>query len=38
MEKLNERYGLDCFSDPELDSESDEGENYRYKHKYEMLI
>ena len=24
MEKLNEKYGLDCFSDSELDSESDE--------------
>ena len=38
MEKPNEKYGLDYFSDSELDSESDEGENYRYKHKYEMLI
>ena len=38
MEQLNERYGLDCFSDLEPDSESDEGENYQYEHKYEMLI
>ena len=38
MERLNERYGLDCFSDSELDSESDEGEDYRYEHKYETLI
>ena len=38
MEMLNDKYGLDCFSDSELDSESDEGEEYRYKHKYEMLI
>ena len=29
MEKLNERYGLDYFSDSELDSESDKGVNYR---------
>ena len=33
--KLNDKYGLDCFSDSELDSEPDEGEEYRYKHKYE---
>ena len=32
MEKLNKKYGLDYFSDSELDSESDEGENYRYEH------
>ena len=38
MEQLNEKYGLDCFSDLELDSESDEGENYQYEHTYEMLI
>ena len=38
MEKLNEKYGLDYFSDSELVSESDEGENYRYEHKYETLI
>ena len=38
MELLNEKYGLDCFSDSELDSASDEGENYQYEHKYEMLI
>ena len=37
MEWLNEKYRLDCFSDSELDSESDEGENYRYKHQYETL-
>ena len=29
MERLNEKYGLDYFSDSELDSELDEGENYR---------
>ena len=28
MEWLNEKYGLDYFSDSELDSQSDEGENY----------
>ena len=33
MEQLNEKYGLECFSDSELDSESDEGENYQYKQK-----
>ena len=38
MEWLNKKYRLDYFSDSELDSESDEGENYRYKHKYETLI
>ena len=38
MEWLNGKYGLDCFSDSELDSESDEGEDYRYEHKYETLI
>ena len=37
MEKLNEKYRLDYFSDSELHSESD-GENYRYEHKYETLI
>ena len=30
MEKLNSKYNLDCFSDSELDSESDEGEQYHY--------
>ena len=38
MEQLNEKYGLDYFSDLDPDSESDEGENYQYEHKYEMLI
>ena len=28
MERLIEKYGLDYFSDSELDSESDEGKNY----------
>ena len=28
MERLNEKYGLDYFSDSELDSEFDEGKNY----------
>ena len=28
MKRFNEKYGLDYFSDTELDSESDEGENY----------
>ena len=26
MERLNSKYNQDCFSDSELDSESDEGE------------
>ena len=30
MERLNDKYGLDCFYDSELYSESDEGEDYRY--------
>ena len=38
MERLNAKYNLDCFSDSELDSESDEGEQYKYKHGYETLI
>ena len=38
MEKLNEKYGLDYFSDSDLDSKSYEGENYKYEHKYETLI
>ena len=38
MERPNSKYNLDCFSDSELDSESDEGEQYRYEHGYETLI
>ena len=38
MERLNTKYNLDCFSDSELDSESDEGEEYKYEHGYETLI
>ena len=38
MERLNKKYNLDSFSDCELDSESDEGDQYQYKHGYEMLI
>ena len=38
MERLNTKYNLDCFSDSELDSESNEGEQYCYKHGYETLI
>ena len=38
MEQLNEKYNLDCFSDSELDSKSDEGEEYHYEHGYETLI
>ena len=35
MEKLNDKYGLDYFSDSKLDSKSDRGEEYRYENKYE---
>ena len=38
MKRLNEKYNLDCFSSSELDSESDEGEQYCYEHAYETLI
>ena len=34
MERINEKYNLDPFSSSDLDSESDEGEDYRYEHKY----
>ena len=35
MERLDENYGPDCFSDSVLYSELDEGKNYQYEHKYE---
>ena len=38
MERLNTKYNLDCFSDSELDSESDKGEKYCYEHGNETLI
>ena len=38
MERLNTKYNLDCFSDSELDLESDEGEEYKYEHGYETLF
>ena len=38
MERLNSKYNLDSYSDSELDSESDEGEQYHYEHGYETLI
>ena len=38
MERLNAKYNLDCFSDSELDSESDEDKWYQYEHSYETLI
>ena len=38
MQRLNLKYNLDCFSDSELDSESDEGEQYCYEHGYETLV
>ena len=38
MERLNEKYNLDCFSDSELDYESDEDGQYQYQHGYKTLI
>ena len=38
MERLNEKYKVDTFSDSELNSESDGDEQYQYQHGYEMLI
>ena len=38
MERLNSKYTLDCYSDSELDLESDKGEQYCYEHGYETLI
>ena len=38
MERLNSKYNLNCFSDSELNSESDKGEQYRYEHGYKTLI
>ena len=38
MESMNTKYNLDCFSDSKLDSESDEGEEYKYEHGYKALI
>ena len=38
MERINTEYNLDCFSDSELDSESNEGEQYKYKHGYETFV
>ena len=38
MERLNAKYNLDCFSESELDSESNEGEQYQYEHGYVTLI
>ena len=38
MEKSNAKYNLYCFSNSEFNSESDEGEQYKYEHRYETLI
>ena len=38
MERLNKKYNLNCFSDSELDSESDKGEQYCYEYGYKTLI
>ena len=38
MKRLNSKYNLDCFLDSELDSESDEGEQYQYEHGYETHL
>ena len=38
MERLNEKYNLNCFSSSELDLKLDEGEQYPYEHGYETLM
>ena len=38
MERLNSKYNLNCFSDSDLDLESNKGEQYCYEHGYETLI
>ena len=38
MERLDEKYKLDTFSDSELNSKSDKDERYQYQHGYETLI
>ena len=38
MERLNSKYNLDCFSNSNLDSDADKGEQYQYEHGYETLI
>ena len=37
-ERLNSKYHLNCYSNSELDSESDKGEQYCYEHGYETLM
>ena len=37
-ERRHSKYNLDCFSDSDLNSESDKEEQYRYEHGYETLI
>ena len=37
MKRLKAKCNLDCFSDSQLDSESNEGEQYKYKHGDETL-
>ena len=38
MERLNKNITLTWFPSSELDSESDEEDDYRYEHKYKTLI
>ena len=38
MERLNAKYNLDCFSNSELDSESDKDQQCQYQHRYETLL
>ena len=42
MERLNSKYNIDCFSDSELDSGSDEGEQYHMnmgmRHSFELIL
>ena len=34
IKRLNEKYNFDYYSNSELDSDSDQGLDYRYDHKY----
>ena len=38
IERLNEKYNLDCFSSSELNSETNSDSDYWYDDKYETLI
>ena len=38
MARSNSKYNLDCYSNSELDLESDEGKQYHYEYGYDTLI